>query len=75
MPFCLWMKKRGLIIAIARQHMNVHAQITSSLVMLFVDTEHWPKLDVTKEAAWDALSQTATPIMNTILEQFYPAGG
>ncbi len=53
---------------------DVHAQ-TQSLVMLFVDTEHWPKLDVTREAAWDALSQTATPIMNTILEQFYPPGG
>jgi len=53
---------------------DVHSQ-TQSLVMLFVDTEHWPKLDVTREAAWDALSQTATPIMNTILEQFYPPGG
>jgi len=53
---------------------EVHAQ-TQSLVMLFVDTDHWPNVEVTKEAAWDALSDTALPIMNAILEQFYPPGG
>jgi hypothetical protein len=53
---------------------DVHAQ-TQSLVMLFVDTDVWPNVEVTKESAWDSLSEAALPIMNSILEQSYPPGG
>ena len=53
---------------------EVHAQ-TQSLVMLFVDTKAWPTVKVTKESAWDQLSDVALPIMNSILEKYYPPGG
>ena len=45
---------------------EVHAQ-TQSLVMLFVDTKAWPTVKVTKESAWDQLSDVALPIMNLSL--------
>jgi aspartyl/asparaginyl beta-hydroxylase (cupin superfamily) len=53
---------------------DVHDQ-TQSLVMLFIDTEQWPKLEVTKDTAWALLSKAATPIIDSILSQFYPPGG
>ncbi len=53
---------------------EVHAQ-TQSLVMLFVDTKAWPTVKVTKESAWDQLSDVALPIMNSILEKYHPPGG
>ena len=53
---------------------DVHSQ-TQSLVMLFTDTDQWPTFNVTQEAGWDALSEAATPLMNSILENFYPPGG
>ena len=53
---------------------DVHSQ-TQSLVMLFIDTEQWPKVAVSEESAWDSLANTALPIMNAILEQHYPPGG
>ncbi|MBL6894607.1 MAG: aspartyl/asparaginyl beta-hydroxylase domain-containing protein [Porticoccaceae bacterium] len=53
---------------------DVHAQ-TQSLMMLFVDTEVWPSVKVTREAAWDELSEVAMPLMDSILEKFYPPGG
>ena len=37
---------------------DVHAQ-TQSLVMLFVDTDYWPKVEVTKEAALAATGNRA----------------
>ena len=55
-----------------QQAYDVHYQ-TESLVMIFCDG--WPELEVTREAAWDALEETATPLMQGILDQFYPPGG
>ena len=35
----------------------------------------WPKVAVSEESAWDSLAETAVPIMDAILEQYYPPGG
>ena len=51
---------------------EVHNQ-TESLVMIFCDG--WPEMKVTKESAWDALKETAVPLMRQIIEDFYPPGG
>ena len=53
---------------------EVHHQ-TQSLMMLFVDTERWPQIEVSKQSAWERLSDTALPIMKAILKDFYPEGG
>jgi quercetin dioxygenase-like cupin family protein len=55
-----------------QQAYEVHNQ-TESLVMIFCDG--WPELTVTKESAWDALKETAVPLMRQIIRDFYPAGG
>lgn len=55
-----------------QQAYEVHAH-TESLVMVFCDG--WPELKVTKETAWDALKDTAVPVMHQIIENFYPPGG
>ena len=48
---------------------EVHHQ-TQSLMMLFVDTERWPQIEVSKQSAWERLSDTALPIMKSILKDF-----
>jgi hypothetical protein len=55
-----------------QQAYDVHTQ-TESLVMVFCDG--WPDITVSKEAAWDALKETAVPLMRRIIDDFYPAGG
>jgi hypothetical protein len=55
-----------------QQTYEVHTQ-TESLVMLFCDG--WPDLAVTREAAWDALHETALPLMGAIIERHYEPGG
>jgi hypothetical protein len=50
----------------------VHLQ-TESLVMVFCDG--WPELTVTREPAWQALRETAVPLMRQIINDCYPAGG
>ncbi|MGB1867672.1 MAG: aspartyl/asparaginyl beta-hydroxylase domain-containing protein [Porticoccaceae bacterium] len=57
-----------------QQAFDVHAQ-TQSLMMLFVDTDRWPDIEVTRESGWDLLAETAMPLMESILRQFYPPGG
>ncbi len=53
---------------------EVHHQ-TQSLIMLFVETKRWPEIEVTKESGWNRLAVAAIPIIRSLLEQFYPAGG
>lgn len=48
---------------------------TQSLVMLFVDTDHWPRARVTRESAWSRLADAAMPLMDDILARHYPTGG
>ena len=55
-----------------QQAYDVHYQ-TESLVMIFCDG--WPELEVSKESAWDALKETAVPLMRDILDKHYPPGG
>lgn len=50
----------------------VHNQ-TESLVMIFCDG--WPDIEVTRESAWEILQESAEPLMNRIIEDFYPPGG
>lgn len=60
----------------ANQHRQtayeVHYQ-TESLVMVFCDG--WPDLEVKREAAWDALQETAVPLMQQIIGSHYAPGG
>jgi hypothetical protein len=51
---------------------EVHNQ-TESLVMIFCDG--WPELEITKEPAWEALHETAVPLMQKIIGEFYEPGG
>ncbi len=51
---------------------SVH-EYTESLVMIFC--QGWPELQVTKEPSWDALKETAVPLMRHIIDNFYPPGG
>jgi hypothetical protein len=51
---------------------SVHEN-TQSLVMVFCSG--WPEMQVTKEPSWDALQETAVPLMHHIIEEFYPPGG
>ena len=48
---------------------------TQSIVMVFVDTEKWPDIVVSKESGWDRLSDVALPLMNDIISRLYPPGG
>jgi len=51
---------------------SVHEH-TQSLVMVFCSG--WPDLKVTREPSWDALKETAVPLMHHIIQSFYPPGG
>ena len=55
-----------------QQAYEVHHQ-TESLVMVFCNG--WPDMQVTKEPSWDALKETAVPLMKDIIDRFYPPGG
>ena len=53
---------------------DVHHK-TESIVMLFVDLEHWPELVVSQEPGWVRLSNVALPLMNDIITRCYEPGG
>lgn len=53
---------------------DVHYQ-TQSLVMLFVDAEHWPRTEVSRESGWGHLAGIALPIMKEIVNTHYEPGG
>ena len=53
---------------------DVHSQ-TESIVMVFVNLEVWPAIEVHKEPGWDRLSAVAVPVMHGIIAQHYPPGG
>jgi hypothetical protein len=57
-----------------QEEFEVH-RATESIVMVFVDLENWPEIIISKEAGWDAISKEALPLMNDIIEKFYPPGG
>jgi len=53
---------------------DVHKQ-TESVVMVFVNLDVWPVLEVLKEPGWDRLAHVAVPVMHDIIERCYPKGG
>ena len=53
---------------------EVH-RTTKSIVMIFVDTDQWPDIKVTKEVGWNRLADAALPLMNDIIERHYTPGG
>ena len=53
---------------------EVH-RATQSIVMIFVVTDQWPDIKVSKEAGWNRLADVALPLMNDIIERHYPPGG
>jgi len=53
---------------------EVHRQ-TESVVLVFVNLDVWPELEITKEPGWDRLAHVAVPVMHDIIERFYPKGG
>ena len=57
-----------------QEEFEVH-RATESIVMVFVDLDNWPEIIISKEAGWDVISKDAIPLMNDIIERFYPPGG
>ncbi len=53
---------------------DVHYK-TQSLIMIFTETEDWPKARVCRESGWERLADAALPLVNSILSQYYPPGG
>ncbi|MDA0706975.1 MAG: aspartyl/asparaginyl beta-hydroxylase domain-containing protein [Proteobacteria bacterium] len=53
---------------------DVHKN-TESVVMVFVNLEVWPIIEVKKEPGWDRLARVAVPVMHDIIERCYPKGG
>ena len=57
-----------------QQAFDVHRQ-TESVVLVFVNLDDWPNLEVFKEPGWDRLADVAMPVMHDIIDRFYPKGG
>jgi len=57
-----------------QQEYEVHKQ-TESIVMVFVNLESWPAVEIHKEPGWDRLAEVAVPLMHNIIKQHYPPGG
>ncbi len=57
-----------------QQAFDVHRQ-TESVVLVFVNLDDWPNLEVLKEPGWDRLADVAMPVMHDIIDRFYPKGG
>lgn len=57
-----------------QQAFDVHKQ-TESIVMVFVNLDVWPIIEVKKEPGWNRLANVAVPVMHDIIERCYPKGG
>jgi hypothetical protein len=57
-----------------QQEFDVHRQ-TESIVLVFVNLEVWPEIEICKEPGWDRLAEAAVPVMHGIISQHYPPGG
>mgnify|MGYP001197137956 CR=1 FL=1 len=53
---------------------DVHRQ-TESIVLVFIELENWPEIDIHKEPGWDRLAEVAIPVMHKIIRESYPPGG
>ncbi len=57
-----------------QEEFEVH-RATESIVLVFVNLDNWPRLEVLKEPGWDRLAKVAVPVMHDIIDRFYPKGG
>lgn len=57
-----------------QEEFEVH-HATESIVMLFVDIDRWPEVIVSREPGWPRIAEAALPLMNEIIEKYYPPGG
>lgn len=57
-----------------QEEFEVHRE-TESIVLVFVNLDSWPELEIIKEPGWDRLADVAVPVMHDIIERFYPKGG
>jgi quercetin dioxygenase-like cupin family protein len=57
-----------------QQDYDVHSR-TESVVLIFTDGSGWPDITLTRESGWDALSETAVPLMTDIVRRHYKPGG
>ncbi len=57
-----------------QQEYDVHRQ-TESIVLVFINLEVWPDIEIHKEPGWDRLAAAAVPVMHGIIERHYPPGG
>lgn len=57
-----------------QQEYDVHRQ-TESIVLVFVNLDRWPEIEVCKEPGWDRLAEVAVPVMHDIIRRHYPPGG
>lgn len=48
---------------------------TESIVLLFMDTDAWPRIVVRRGAGWDLLGATASKLMDELIAAHYGAGG
>jgi hypothetical protein len=53
---------------------DVHKH-TESVVMVFVNLEVWPIIEIKKEPGWDRLARVGVPVMHDIIDRCYPKGG
>ena len=53
---------------------EVHRQ-TQSIVLLFANVEDWPVIEVLRQPGWERLAGLAVPLMDSIIERWYPPGG
>lgn len=53
---------------------DVHRQ-TESIVLVFVNLDVWPDIEIRKEPGWDRLAEAAIPVMHGIIAKHYPPGG
>ena len=57
-----------------QQVFDVHRE-TESIVLVFVNLERWPEIEIKKEPGWDRLAETAIPVMHDIVDRHFPRGG
>lgn len=57
-----------------QQVFDVHKE-TESIVLVFVNLECWPEIEIVKEPGWDRLADVAVPVMHDIIDRHYPKGG
>lgn len=53
---------------------EVH-RATESVLLLFVDAESWPRIEVRRAAGWEHLGAVALQLMQRIVADHYPPGG